>query len=139
MDIEIKARNFAGALELYDLFFPPAMDIRGSLLNHGGTGPVGHYADGGAGRTPIAGGGVTRECPELKAVVAMARALTRIVYPDSDLPGPENPAASTPSQSGGGVVSKRLAESAMGEAAALCEKAGLLAAFRTAVLKLEKG
>ena len=32
-----------------------------------------------------------------------------------------------------------LAESAMGEAAALCEKAGLLAAFRTAVLKLEKG
>ena len=38
MDIEIKARNFAGALELYDLFFLPAMHVRGSLLNHGGTG-----------------------------------------------------------------------------------------------------
>merc|ERR1711871_177875 len=56
-------------------------------------------------------GGITRECPELKAIVSMARALTRIVYPDSDGPGAEydenGPSAVNTS-------SRCFAESAMG-------------------------
>jgi hypothetical protein len=129
MDVEIKARNFQGALRLYDLFFP-AM----SPLEVGRVGPVrertfimnGDYNskrgndgddsdDGNASQLSMlaAGGGITQECPELKAIVAMARALTRMVYPDSNSIGDgkehEQSASSEPDS-----ASRGLAESAMG-------------------------
>lgn len=114
MDIEIKARNFVGALEIYDQFFPPAIEVPGSLLKLGDSQLTGHEASSDTqedGTLLRRGGGITRECPELKAVVAMARALTRAVYPDSDHPGAQNDNDSSDAPDSD---SRRLAEGAMG-------------------------
>lgn len=71
MDIEIRQKNFHGAIDLYNQFFSPLpqVSLKEPVLGH-------------EGEETIAPGGLTAQCPDLKAVIALARALTRVVYPD---------------------------------------------------------